>query len=225
MRSTFLLFGLASALALGVGGTALARPGHGGGHFGASHVGGGHVGGMAHFGGGGHYGGGWGGGSHFGGVAGRGAWSRGGHWGYGYGPSFGFGYGYPYGSGLYLGVPLAADWADDYGEVPAYDYSAVPTYGEVVPAGPDTVPAATAQPVTLTVLVPTADAELSLNGTAMTLQGVERKFQSPPLMPGQSYHYQVTAKWVDNGRPVEQTLDVPVAAGQAVTMDFRAPTR
>jgi uncharacterized protein (TIGR03000 family) len=229
MRSAFLLFGLASALSLAAGDTARAGPGHGGGHAAAgSHFGGGHVGGAAHSGGGR-------GGSHFGGgVAGHGAWGHAGRYGYGsgrwghgygYGPAFGFGNGYPYGAyyggypygtDLDFGPPVGADWSDDFGQAPMY--------GDVPPAESGAAPAA-AQPVTLTILLPKSDAAVSLDGTATTLRGTKRDFQSPPLLPGVNYHYKVTAKWTENGQPVEQTQDVPVTAGQAVTVDFRGQTR
>ena len=270
MRSTYFSIGLASALVLGTGGSAVAQRGHGGGHvgghvggghFGGGHLGGGHVGGVGHVGGGhfggGHLGGGYAGGgrlggSHFGGAGGGyRSFGHAGHYGYGsgygyggwgyghhsYWPSYGYGYGYGssygypywpsydygYGTDLSFGLPLSAGWGDYYDPVPTYDYSAVPTYGEPVPAEPDpaTVAPAPAQPVTLTILLPTPDAELFLDGMATTLQGAERKFQSPPVEPGQNYHYKITARWVANGQTVEQTQDVPVTAGQAVTVDFR----
>jgi uncharacterized protein (TIGR03000 family) len=46
---------------------------------------------------------------------------------------------------------------------------------------------------------------------------------TPPLQANQSYSYQVTARWMQNGRPVEQTRAVNVTPGEAVNVDFTAP--
>ena len=47
-------------------------------------------------------------------------------------------------------------------------------------------------------------------------------FQSPPMEPGGDYRYVVTARWMENGKMVEQERDVPVKAGQEVTVDFNS---
>lgn len=73
----------------------------------------------------------------------------------------------------------------------------------------------------LTVIVPTSDAQLWLNGTLMNTQGIERSFSSPPLDLGVNYSYSVKAQWTVDGKPFEQLRDVTVRAGQQSTVDFR----
>jgi uncharacterized protein (TIGR03000 family) len=72
----------------------------------------------------------------------------------------------------------------------------------------------------LTVWVPSADAELWLGSSTTTSKGIQRQFQSPALEPGQDYVYSVKAKWMENGKPVEQTREVKVRAGQQSTVNF-----
>jgi uncharacterized protein (TIGR03000 family) len=76
----------------------------------------------------------------------------------------------------------------------------------------------------LTVIVPTTDAQVWLNGTLMSSQGFERNYSSPPLETGLNYTYSVKAQWMVDGRPVEQLRDVTVRAGQRSTVDFRQPS-
>ena len=99
-----------------------------------------------------------------------------------------------------------------------------PAYGDVhaTYAQPQGVPTE-AQPVMLTVLVPKADAEVMLGETATVSKGMERVFQSPPLDPGTTYHYTVKARWMEDGKVVEQKRDVPVKAGGTVKVDFKKP--
>ena len=72
----------------------------------------------------------------------------------------------------------------------------------------------------LTVIVPTTDAQVWLNGTLMSSQGIERLYSSPPLDAG-NYTYSVKAQWMMDGKPVEQLRDVTVRAGQRSSVDFR----
>jgi uncharacterized protein (TIGR03000 family) len=160
-----------------------------------------------HHGGGGHFGGG-----HVGGVH-----VAPGHWGYqhyGYGH---YGYGAFWGAGLYFGAPYGGYYGSPgyYYSTPAYDGA---PYAAAAMAGQ-------AQAVLVTVEVPKADAEVFLNDTPTTLTGIERVFQSPPLDPGVNYKYTVKARWMEDGKMVEQKREVPVQAGQSVTVDFRQPTR
>lgn len=75
----------------------------------------------------------------------------------------------------------------------------------------------------LTVIVPTSDTQIWLNGTLMSSQGFERNYSSPPLEAGLNYTYSVKAQWMIDGKPVEQLRDVTVRAGQRSTVDFRLP--
>jgi uncharacterized protein (TIGR03000 family) len=64
------------------------------------------------------------------------------------------------------------------------------------------------------------DAQVTFDGDATTQTGPNRVFSSPPLEAGKSYHYDVKARWTQNGRPVERTRRVDVRAGQRTTVDF-----
>ena len=70
-----------------------------------------------------------------------------------------------------------------------------------------------------TIEVP-ASAELFLEGVKTKQTGPSRVFVSPGLTPGQQYVYEVRARWIENGQPVEQTRNVVVMAGQRLTVRF-----
>jgi uncharacterized protein (TIGR03000 family) len=71
------------------------------------------------------------------------------------------------------------------------------------------------------VLLPAA-ARLWVNGTAMTQTGAERDFTTPALIPGQTYRYEIKARWVRHGNPVERTLEVQVLPNRTTVVDFSA---
>jgi uncharacterized protein (TIGR03000 family) len=54
----------------------------------------------------------------------------------------------------------------------------------------------------------------------MPERGTVRRFTTPPLTPGEEYHYNVRAQWMENGRPVVRTFSIPVEAGRPATVDF-----
>jgi uncharacterized protein (TIGR03000 family) len=55
----------------------------------------------------------------------------------------------------------------------------------------------------------------------MTLTGSDRNFVSPPLPPGRTYPYEIRVRWIGaDGKPIEQTRQVNVQAGQRTTVDF-----
>jgi uncharacterized protein (TIGR03000 family) len=83
-------------------------------------------------------------------------------------------------------------------------------------------PTSTAQVVMVRVRVP-ADAELWLNGTRTTATGPIRDFVSPRLEPG-NYAYEIRARWMDNGRPAEQTRKITVRPGERREVDFAVNT-
>jgi uncharacterized protein (TIGR03000 family) len=207
MKATFFSFALAAALALAGGNTAMAQRG---GHGGAAHGGGGHA--VAHP------------------AAVHAAYAHGAYQ-HAYYHNHGYGYA-PY-VGLALGYALGSA-GGGYGYAPAYGYS-YPSYGYAAPGYYDVVPSAyaapayaapaSAQPVTMTVVVPKGDAEVIINDTATTSTGTERVFESPALEPGKNYKYTIRAQWMENGKRVEQKREVPVTAGQSVTVDFSKPAR
>jgi len=65
-----------------------------------------------------------------------------------------------------------------------------------------------------------ADARIWVDGAATTSTGSVREFASPPLKPGSQYHYEVQARWTENGHEVTQTQQVTVSAGTSIRVDF-----
>ncbi len=68
-----------------------------------------------------------------------------------------------------------------------------------------------------------ADAELWFDGHQTRQSGPTRSFHTPPLEKGQGYHYTVKARWMEDGKPVEQTQNVRVSAGSLVQVVFPKP--
>jgi uncharacterized protein (TIGR03000 family) len=77
---------------------------------------------------------------------------------------------------------------------------------------------------TVQVEVP-ANATLWFDGVQTKQTGAMRTFTTPPLESGRSYHYDVKARWEENGKPVERTRRVDVYPGARVTVDFNQPAR
>jgi uncharacterized protein (TIGR03000 family) len=77
---------------------------------------------------------------------------------------------------------------------------------------------------TVQVEVP-ANATLTFDGVQTKQTGALRTFHTPPLERGHSYHYDVKARWEENGKPVERTRRVDVYAGARVTVDFNQPSK
>jgi uncharacterized protein (TIGR03000 family) len=235
---------LTLALAMAIPAAAQAgRGGYGGGYRGG--YGGGYRGGYGGYGGyrGGYYGGYRGGyyggyrGGYYGGY-------RGGYYGYNrglYGYGLGIGYGYPY-----YGVGLGVDYTPYYGTGLDYGYSGYSAYTppslstfdspalvttpssppadyqRMYPSNLETAPPpGEADRALVTVRVP-ADAKLYFQGQEMTLTGTERVFRTPSLQPGKNYRYDVTARWMANGKPVEQSRSITVQAGKPVSLDLMA---
>jgi len=63
-----------------------------------------------------------------------------------------------------------------------------------------------------------ADAELWLNGKRMTRTGTEREFITPQLQDGETYAYQIKARWTQDGRPQEETIEVKVRANKTTNV-------
>jgi uncharacterized protein (TIGR03000 family) len=68
-----------------------------------------------------------------------------------------------------------------------------------------------------------ANATLWFDGEKTQQTGGLRTFHTPPLERGHSYHYDVKARWEQNGKTVERTRRVDVYAGGRVTVDFNEP--
>jgi uncharacterized protein (TIGR03000 family) len=86
------------------------------------------------------------------------------------------------------------------------------------------LPAAAGQPVPkdralLLVRLPAA-ATLTIGGTSTSQTGPERLFQSPPLVPGKTYSYELVASWNEGGQMKKTTRNATVSAGKTTTVDF-----
>jgi uncharacterized protein (TIGR03000 family) len=75
----------------------------------------------------------------------------------------------------------------------------------------------------LTVKVP-GDARVWFENSPTNSTGSVRQFESPPLMPGRSYTYEVRAAWTENGREVTQTQQIGVTAGARIEVGFPVRT-
>ena len=200
MRNTLLIVSLAGLTVLASAGDALAqrRGGYGGG-----------------------YGGGWGGSPGISISVGRGGYYSpyGNYGGRGYSPYQGYGYGNSYAPSYYYATP-------SYYVNPAtyYEEAYVAPTTQVRPSY-YTAPAAPQQFVNMTVLVPTAEAQVWFDDRATTQKGMDRLFHSPPLEPNQSFTYTIKARWLENGQAVNRERRVNVEAGRNITVNFREDIR
>jgi len=78
------------------------------------------------------------------------------------------------------------------------------------------------QTARVTVNLP-ADADLWFNGTKMRTTGSIRQFETPPIAGGQSYTYEARARWMENGREVNQTQKIAVLSGKQINVTFPKP--
>jgi uncharacterized protein (TIGR03000 family) len=78
------------------------------------------------------------------------------------------------------------------------------------------------QPARVEVEVP-AGAELWFDGHRTSQGGTNRAFHTPALEKGRGYHYEVRARWTEDGKTVEQTQSVPVTAGARARVAFPRP--
>jgi uncharacterized protein (TIGR03000 family) len=69
-----------------------------------------------------------------------------------------------------------------------------------------------------------ASAILQVGGKTTTQVGTERTFQSPPLPSGQSFTYQLSATWTENGKPQTVTRQAIVRAGERTVIDLNPAT-
>lgn len=74
------------------------------------------------------------------------------------------------------------------------------------------------------VLVPTG-AELWFDDWRSSQQGEVRHFTSPRLAPSAKYAYRVHARWMENGRRVDETRKMVVQAGDRLIVDLRQPEK
>jgi uncharacterized protein (TIGR03000 family) len=168
----------------------------------------------------------------------RGGWGGWGGYRYGWGgsrswwggPYIGFGLGYPYYSGYgyygynpsyYGGYYTSPYYSSTYYVTPSY-YTSAPVYTpSYVESSSPMVTDATTAPATVEVRVP-ANAEVWFGDHKTRQTGSDRMFTSPPLPRDREYTYQIRARWMENGQPVERTRDVRVTGGEDRTVDFLA---
>jgi uncharacterized protein (TIGR03000 family) len=80
------------------------------------------------------------------------------------------------------------------------------------------------RPVYLRVLLPEEEVELEIDGHMTKQSGTSRLFVSPPLQPGRTFTYTLTATWEPNNyTKFTRTRSVPVQAGQEIVVDLRQP--
>jgi uncharacterized protein (TIGR03000 family) len=131
----------------------------------------------------------------------------------GYSPYYqGYGYGYP--AEYYNTVPNYAANPGLYYSQPAVQTQPTRVYQSFYSEPPQ-------QFVAMTVVVPTATAQVWFENTLTTQQGTERLFRSPALEPGKNFTYTIKARWMENGTAVERDRQVNVQAGQKITVNFR----
>jgi uncharacterized protein (TIGR03000 family) len=80
-----------------------------------------------------------------------------------------------------------------------------------------------AAPATIIVSLP-ADARLSFDGTPTQSTSALRVFASPPLTPGRTFAYTLTAQIMRDGRPAQMSRQVNVRAGQTTNVALTFPT-
>jgi uncharacterized protein (TIGR03000 family) len=67
-----------------------------------------------------------------------------------------------------------------------------------------------------------ADGDIWFEDAQMPRKNVKmREFISPPLTPGKNYVYNVRVNWAEEGHRAEQSLKVPVQAGEVLCLDLR----
>ena len=129
--------------------------------------------------------------------------SEGGYYGgnYGWGGNGwgGYGPGYGYGNDL-AGGPMGP-----YGDMGrrSFYYS---------PGNPDAV-------ATININVP-VDARVWFDDYLTRQSGEQRVFETPPLLPNRTFTYTLRVRWMDKGKPMEETRTVEVRAGQRAQVDF-----
>jgi uncharacterized protein (TIGR03000 family) len=226
IRQLFTKTGALAAIAAALISTepALAQHHGGGGGHGGGYHGGGYAGGYH----GGYYGGHYGGYLHnypayhsyyrpYSNLGFLGGYYYPGLFGYGFGYDYGLGYGYPwaYSAPSYRYSYPSVDYS-----YPSVDYTpSVSAYFDPQSAGVAGAPT-TEAPATVTVILPSPDAQVWFDDHAMQQQGAMRTFVSPPLAPNQDFVYQIRARWQEQGRTMDQTRTATVRAGQTTAIDF-----
>lgn len=147
-------------------------------------------------------------GGYYGGYYGGSYYDRG-YWDRGYYPRYSYYGSRPWYSG-------SSYWS------PGYSYS----YPSTTYYAPETVYYEAETPVRdnsvahIMVHLPSPNAEVWLDGRPTSQRGTERTFVTPRLNPGSSYTYEVRARWMEDGQPIERTRMVRFQTGETVHVDF-----
>lgn len=132
-------------------------------------------------------------------------------------------------SGLYYSNPQPYNYSSpayyNGGYTTVAPAAGVQAYQSGYPSGtpPTGTPAAGVMPdsskrTAIHVHVP-ADAQVFVDGTATRQTGPDRNFITPPL-DRSDYTYDVTARWMDNGKERRESRTVRLIPGQTVNLDF-----
>lgn len=81
---------------------------------------------------------------------------------------------------------------------------------------------ATGLTATVVVRVPT-DARVWIDDNSTRSTGPERSFETPTLTAGKTYRYDIKARWLQDGKPVDVTRSVDVRPGERSVVDFLTP--
>jgi uncharacterized protein (TIGR03000 family) len=71
--------------------------------------------------------------------------------------------------------------------------------------------------------LPDANAEVWFENQKTKQQGTLRQYVSGSLEMNSIYTFHIRARWMENGRPVEQTRNIDARSGQQIVVDFTAP--
>jgi uncharacterized protein (TIGR03000 family) len=67
---------------------------------------------------------------------------------------------------------------------------------------------------------PARETELWLNGVRTKQTGAEQRYQTPPITPGETYCYDIKARWTENGNPFEVTRTISLKAAETISVDL-----
>jgi uncharacterized protein (TIGR03000 family) len=68
-----------------------------------------------------------------------------------------------------------------------------------------------------------ANASVWFGGAQTKQGGTLRTYETPPLESGYAYHYDVKARWEQDGKAVERTQRIEVYPGGRITVTFAPP--
>jgi uncharacterized protein (TIGR03000 family) len=64
------------------------------------------------------------------------------------------------------------------------------------------------------------NARVWIEGDEVSQGGQDREYVSPPITPGRDYVYHIRVQWDENNKTVESTREVPVNAGDRISLSF-----